>query len=155
MTRPSPNPPSDPAREMAPLRARLPQGFSVGYGGDGECAAAMLAGAAAFYSVAAAAWPAEMPRLDRAAQAGDPAETQRIDAAFAPNGSLLGRSSSFSSSFRTVYRAADLLGLSGAQPPRPILASASGDEALRQAIAALEADWAYRCMRIALRRHAR
>ncbi|MTD99453.1 dihydrodipicolinate synthase family protein [Paracoccus sp. YIM 132242] len=121
--------------EIADLRARLPQGFSIGYSGDWGCAGAMLAGADAFYSVAAGTWPAPMLRLVRAAQAGDGAETARIDAAFQPLWSLFRQCGSF----RVVHRAANLLGLSDAQPPRPILPLAPDhDAALRDAIAALD-----------------
>lgn len=120
------------AAEIADLRARLPQGFSIGYSGDWGCAAAMLAGADAFYSVAGGTWPVQMLRLVRAAQSGDPAETARMDAAFQPMWSLFRKSGSV----RVVHRAANLLGLTDAQPPRPILPAQDQDEGL---IAAMHA----------------
>ncbi len=122
------------AAEIAHLRAALPDGFSIGYSGDWGCAPAMLAGADAFYSVAAGTWPAEMLRLLRTAQSGDAPETARIDKAFEAMWALF----KASSSFRTVHRAANLLGLTNAQPPRPILPlPAAHDSALRQAMDAL------------------
>ncbi|WP_374298932.1 dihydrodipicolinate synthase family protein [Paracoccus sp. (in: a-proteobacteria)] len=121
--------------EIADLRARLPDGFSVGYSADWGCAAAMLAGADAFYSVAGGTWPAEMLRLVRAAQSGDAAETARIETAFQSMWSLFRTSSSF----RAVHRAANLLGLTDARPPRPILTLQDQDDALRRAMDALTA----------------
>ncbi|MDQ1899055.1 dihydrodipicolinate synthase family protein [Paracoccus sp. WLY502] len=124
------------AGEIATLRAALPPGFSIGYSGDWGCAPAMLAGADAFYSVAAGTWPAEMLRLVRAAQSGDAHETARTDKAFEAMWALF----KTSSSFRTVHRAANLLGLSDAQPPLPILPLPdTQDSALRQAMDALAA----------------
>ncbi|WP_207102699.1 dihydrodipicolinate synthase family protein [Paracoccus shandongensis] len=125
----------DVAGEIADLRACLPRGFSVGYSADWGCRGAMLAGADAFYSVAAGTWPAEMLRLVRAAQSGDAAESARIDAAFQPMWDLFRKVGSF----RVVHRAATLLGLTEAQPPRPILPLQGQDDALRRAMDALAA----------------
>jgi 4-hydroxy-tetrahydrodipicolinate synthase len=121
--------------EITTLRARLPQGFSIGYSGDWGCAGAMLAGADAFYSVAAGTWPEATLRLVRTGQSGDGQETTRIDAGFQPLWSLFRQYGSF----RVVHRAANLMGLSDAQPPRPILPLAPDhDAALRDAISALD-----------------
>ena len=123
------------ATEIAGLRTDLPQGFSIGYSGDWGCGAAMLAGADAFYSVAAGTWPDAALRLVRAAQAGDSREANRIDASFQPLWSLFRQYGSF----RVVHRAANLMGLSDAQPPRPVLPLAPDhDVALRNAISALD-----------------
>ncbi|VDS09031.1 4-hydroxy-tetrahydrodipicolinate synthase [Paracoccus haematequi] len=121
------------AAKIADLRAALPNGFSLGYSGDWGCGASMLAGADAFYSVAAGIWPARMLRLVRAAQAGDAAEAARIDAALDPLWTQFRQAGSI----RVVHRAANLLGLSRAQPPRPILPFGD-DPALRRAMDALE-----------------
>lgn len=124
------------AAEIACLRDSLPKGFSTGYSGDWGCGAAMLSGADAFYSGAAGAWPAPMLRLVRAAQAGNTSETARMDAAFQPLWALFRRFGSF----RVMYRAANLLRLSDAQPPRPILPLPSDqDDALCKAMAVLDA----------------
>ncbi|WEF25615.1 dihydrodipicolinate synthase family protein [Paracoccus sp. S3-43] len=132
------------ATQIADLRATLPNGFSLGYSGDWGCGAAMLAGADAFHSVAAGIWPAQILRLVRAAQDGAAAETARIDAAFDPLWTLFRQAGSI----RVVHRAANLLGLSDAQPPRPILPFAD-DPALRRAMEALESIQAYHRIRIA------
>ncbi|WP_295047017.1 dihydrodipicolinate synthase family protein [uncultured Paracoccus sp.] len=120
--------------EITELRAALPDGFSIGYSGDWGAAAAMLAGADAFYSVAAGTWPAQMLRLIRAAQSGDAAATTRIDAALDPLWVLFRQAGSI----RVVHRAATLLGLTEAQPARPILPFGD-DAALRRAIDSLGA----------------
>ncbi|GGF64580.1 dihydrodipicolinate synthase family protein [Paracoccus acridae] len=124
----------DYASQIAELRAALPKGFSVGYSVDWVCAPAMLAGADAFYSVAAGLWPDPMLRLVRAARQGDAAKVGRIDATLAPLWDLFRTRSSF----RTVHHAANLMGLTQAQPPRPILPLSDHDDTLRAAIAALD-----------------
>ena len=124
------------AGQIAELRAALPDGFSIGYSADWGCAPAMLAGADAFYSVAAGLWPHPMLRMVSAAQRGDAAEVGRIDAALAPLWALF----KTRSSFRTVHRAANLLELTTAQPPRPVLPLPEAeDDSLRAAIATLDA----------------
>lgn len=133
------------AAEIAALRARLPEEFSIGYSGDWGCAGAMLAGADAFYGVAGGTWPEPMLRLVRAAQSGDDIETARIDTAFQALWTLFRRSGSF----RVVHRAANLLGLTDAQPPRPILPLQDADKALLAAMDALATIQAYRCIPIA------
>ena len=126
----------DLAGQIAELRDALPDGFSIGYSADWGCAPAMLAGADAFYSVAAGLWPHPMLRMVRAAQRDDAAEVGRIDAALAPLWALF----KTRSSFRTVHRAANLLELTTAQPPRPVLPLPEAeDDALRAAIATLDA----------------
>ncbi len=72
-----------------------------------------LAGAAA----ASPLLPRPSLALTRAAQAGDAAEVRRLDALFAPLWELFRRHGSL----RVVFAAANLLGLTDAQPPRPIL----------------------------------
>ena len=75
-------------------------------------------------------------RLFQAAQSGDAAETARMDDAFQPLWSLFRQHGNI----RVVHRAANLLGLTDAQPPRPLLPMLpEHDAALRDAIAALEA----------------
>jgi 4-hydroxy-tetrahydrodipicolinate synthase len=110
---------------LADLRARLPEGFSVGYSGDWNCAAALLAGADAWHSVVGGLLPEPALRLTRAAQAGDRAEAERIDAAFQPLWALFRELGSL----RVVYAAAALLGLSDLPPPLPILPLGAADRA--------------------------
>lgn len=61
--------------------------------------------------------PAEAVALTRAARAGDLAEARRLDRAFQPLWNLFKEFGSF----RVMYAMADLLGLVGVDPPRPIL----------------------------------
>ena len=103
--------------EVDALRARLPADFAVGYSGDWHSADAVLAGGVAWYSVVGGLLPRPSLALMRAAQAGDAAEVRRLDAAFEPLWDLFKRHGSV----RVVYAAANLLGLTDAQPPRPIL----------------------------------
>lgn len=110
-------PPDDVAAEIRALRARLPDGFSLGYSGDWNCAAALLAGGDAWYSVVAGLLPRPALALARAAQADDRSEVARLDALFAPLWELFREFGSL----RVMYAAAELLGVSDLPPPRPIL----------------------------------
>ena len=103
--------------EIARLRDRTPKGFSVGYSGDWCAADALLAGADAFYSVAAGMLPAEMLTLVRAAQSGNVAEAKRLNETFQPLWSLFRQFGGF----RVMYAVADILDLCHVAPPRPIL----------------------------------
>jgi 4-hydroxy-tetrahydrodipicolinate synthase len=104
------------AGEIARLRAAA-GGLSVGYSGDWFAADALLAGADAFYSVAAGLLPVAALRLVRAAQAGDAGRTREVDAAFGPLWALFKEFGSF----RVMFVLADILSLGRFDPPRPIL----------------------------------
>lgn len=119
--------------ELARLRARLPQDFTIGYSGDWGAANALLAGGDAWFSVIAGLLPAPALALMRAAQVRDEAEVRRIDARFRPLWALFQEFGSF----RVMYAVADSLGLYSLAPPRPIL-PLSG-EARARVEAALEA----------------
>lgn len=110
-------PDGDFAGELARLRARLPEGFAIGYSGDWGAADALLAGCDAWYSVVAGLLPEPALRLVRAARAQDKAEVRRIDACFQPLWTLFREFGSF----RVMYALADILGLFSLAPPRPIL----------------------------------
>jgi|TARA_B100000378_G_scaffold220157_1_gene183527 4-hydroxy-tetrahydrodipicolinate synthase len=110
-------PGGDHRAEIARLRAAAPEGFSVGYSGDWGCSAALLSGADAWFSVVAGILPRPALDLARAAQAGRRDEVARIEAGFAPLWSLFQRHGSL----RVVHAIANHLGLTDAQPPRPIL----------------------------------
>jgi 4-hydroxy-tetrahydrodipicolinate synthase len=110
-------PPAEVAAEIAVLRERVSGDFSIGHSADWNCAAALLAGGDAWYSVVAGVLPRPARELMRAAQAGDRGEVDRLDALFAPLWSLFREFGSL----RVVYAAAALLGVSGLAPPRPIL----------------------------------
>ncbi|PYE89527.1 dihydrodipicolinate synthase family protein [Phyllobacterium leguminum] len=103
--------------ELARLRAITPDGFAIGYSGDWGAADALLAGCDAWFSVVAGLLPGPALKLTRAAQTGDAVEAQRINGAFEPLWALFKEFGSF----RVMYVIADLLGLSKAEPPRPIL----------------------------------
>ncbi|MDJ0390258.1 dihydrodipicolinate synthase family protein [Roseomonas sp. E05] len=111
------------------LRARIPGTFAIGYSGDWNAAAAVLAGGDAWYSVVGGLLPEPTLKLLRAAQAGDEGEVARWEARFQPLWDLFKELSSL----RVVYAAASLLNLTQAQPPRPILPLGDSD---RQRVAA-------------------
>lgn len=105
------------AGEITRLRQNTPAGFSIGYSGDWHMGDALLAGADAFYSVAAGLLPHPAAALVKAAREGNQAETTRINAMFEPLWALF----KAHGSLRVMYAAANLLGLTKAAPPRPIL----------------------------------
>ena len=105
------------AAHLGRLRDAVPEGFSIGYSVDWHATEALLAGADAWYGVAAGLFPARCLAILRAARAGDAAEARRLDAAMSPLWKLF----KAHSSLRVVYAAADALGICGAEPPRPIL----------------------------------
>lgn len=108
--------------ELATLRAALPDGFAIGYSGDFGAAAALLAGADAWYSVVAGLLPGPALALTRAARAGDRETTARLADAFAPLFGLFRAHGGF----RVMYAMADLLGLARLEPPRPVLPLSEG-----------------------------
>ena len=108
---------SDYAGEMRSLRDVTPDGFAVGYSGDWGAKDALLAGGACWYSVVAGLLPEPALALTRASQAGNAAEAERIDHAFAPLWALFREFGSF----RVMFTIAEILGLGRITPPRPIL----------------------------------
>ena len=105
------------AGELARLRSRVQDGFSIGYSGDWGMADAMLAGSDSFYSVLGGMLPEPVLQLVRAAHAGDSAETSRLNAQLTPLFALFQELGSL----RIMYVIADILGLGTFQPPLPIL----------------------------------
>lgn len=129
-------PPAEAPAKVGALRRRLPAGFALGYSGDWHAADAVLAGGAAWYSVVGGLFPRPALAMMRAAQAGDVAGIRRLDADLLPLWALFQQHGSL----RVVYAAANLLGLTGAQPPRPILPLDATERArVEQAIAGLDA----------------
>lgn len=124
---------NDYAAEVAKLRATTPDDFAIGYSGDWGAKDALLAGADAFYSVAAGLLPKQFAALVRTAQSGKQEESEHINAAFEQLWNLF----KAHGSFRVMYLIADLLGLAKIEPPRPILPL--GEEARAQVEAALKA----------------
>ncbi len=113
--------PGLPAAEIGPkheaLAALVPAEFAVGYSGDWNASACLLAGGVAWYSVVGGILPEPTMKLAHAALAGDRAEVARLEAVFAPMWDIFKRASSF----RAVHVIAGLLGLATVTPPRPIL----------------------------------
>lgn len=132
----NPAPPAEQvAAHVADLRARVPAGFSLGYSADANCAEAMLAGGDAWHSVLGGAFPETTLALCRAAQAGEAAETRRLNQRLEPVWRLFRELTGL----RLAYAAAHHLGLTAAQPPRPILPlSAEGLARVGAVIDALE-----------------
>jgi 4-hydroxy-tetrahydrodipicolinate synthase len=105
------------ATHLADLRARVPAGFSLGYSADANCAEAMIAGGDAWHSVLGGMFPDTALAICRAAQSGDAARARRLNARLEPLWQLFRDLTGQ----RLAYAAANLLGLSQAQPPRPML----------------------------------
>jgi 4-hydroxy-tetrahydrodipicolinate synthase len=130
---PAPSPP-DAAAKVDALRRQLPADFAIGYSGDRHASAAVLAGGVAWYSVLGGLLPGPCLAILRAAQAKDAAEVRRIDATLQPFWDLFNEFSGL----RVVYAAANLLGLTDAKPPRPILPLGAAErERIRLALAKL------------------
>lgn len=114
----NPAPPADQVGpHLADLRTRVPAGFSLGYSADPNCAEAMLAGGDAWHSVLGGIFPTTALTICRAAQSGDAAETRRLNARLEPVWRLFREFTGL----RLAHAAANILGLTAAQPPRPIL----------------------------------
>lgn len=105
------------AGHLAELRAAVPPGFSLGTSGDWLATEALIAGVDAWYSVVAGLFPQAALAIVRAVRAGDPAEARRLDARLEPLWALFRAYSSL----RVTYACANLLDLTQAVPPRPIL----------------------------------
>ncbi|MGE7371052.1 dihydrodipicolinate synthase family protein [Neorhizobium sp. NPDC001467] len=103
--------------EMARLRNNAAADFAICYSGDWHGAEALLAGADAWYSVVGGLFPHAAAALTKSAREKDAGETARIDTMFEPLWSLF----KAHGSLRVIYAAANLLGLTKAAPPRPIL----------------------------------
>lgn len=122
------------AGEIGRLRPACRGGFTVGYSGDWGAAAALLAGADAWYSVVAGLLPAAALRLTRAARAGDRDAALAADAALEPLWSLFRAHGSL----RVMYLIATRLGLRPGLPPLPIQPlDASVEHAVAEALEAV------------------
>lgn len=106
----------DMASDLAAFHQAAP-GLSVGYSGDWGCKDALLAGADCWYSVAAGLFPEPVAALAAAAMKGDRAVADRCDADFAELWDLFRAHGGL----RVMYAAANMLGLTDALPPRPLL----------------------------------
>lgn len=102
--------------DLAAFRQAAPS-LSIGYSGDWGCKAALLAGADCWYSVAGGLFPGHAAALAAAAIRGDREEAERCDMAFVALWDLFRTHGSL----RLMYAAANMLGISDAQPPKPLL----------------------------------
>ena len=114
---PAPTAEAVPAHLQA-LRAAAVPGFSLGYSVDAHAAEALLAGGAAWYSVAGGLFPQPCVAIVAAAQAGDAVEARRLNAGLAPLWELFREYTSL----RVMYAAANLLGLCRAAAADPAVA---------------------------------
>ena len=119
----------DIAADLAAFRQAAP-GLSIGYSGDWGCKDALLAGADGWFSVVGGLFPERAAALTAAAMKGDREEADRHNAAFAGLWDLC----KANGSLRLIYAAANMLGLTDAQPPRPLLGA---DEGLRTRLASV------------------
>ena len=117
--------PNEAKAKVDALRAFLPARFRIGYSGDRHSAEAVLAGGVAWYSVIGGLLPRPALALMRAAQEGDKAKVDRLNTSFQPFWNLFKRHGSL----RVIYAAANLLKLTAAQPPRPILPLDAAEQA--------------------------
>ena len=113
--------PGLPAAEVGPvfrsLQTQLPDDFAIGYSGDWHASGALLAGAHAWFSVVGGILPVPAARLAAAAMAQDRESVQAYEQALAPLWALFQQYGSF----RVVYAIAQLLRLTDAVPPLPVL----------------------------------
>lgn len=110
-------PPHEAAARIATLRALTSPDFSIGFAVDWNAAAALTAGADAWYSVLGGLFPAPVMEIRRAAAAGDAEEATHLTAALEPMWALMRKHSGL----RVIYAAAEADGLCLTQPPRPLL----------------------------------
>lgn len=106
----------DVASDLTAFRNAAP-GLALGYSGDWGCKAALLAGADCWFSVVGGLFPRQAAALTAAATKGDREEADRRDAVFSGLWELLRAHGGL----RVMYAAANLLGHSQTQPPRPLL----------------------------------
>jgi 4-hydroxy-tetrahydrodipicolinate synthase len=108
---------ADVPAEMTGLKAEVREGFALGHSGDWRMTEMMIGGGSAWYSVAAGLWPRPLLEIVRAIEAGEPDKARALNARLASLWDLFQRHTGF----RVVHAAANLMGLSSHQPPRPIL----------------------------------
>ena len=103
------------ASDLAAFRAAAPD-LSIGYSGDWGCKEALLAGADCWYSVAGGLFPEQAAALTTAAMKNDRETAGHCDDVFADLWKMFREQGSL----RLMYAAANLMGLTQAQPPKPL-----------------------------------
>ena len=121
------------ASDLAAFRQAAPD-LSIGYSGDWGCKDALLAGADCWYSVVGGLLPKQAAGLTAAAMMGDRDGADAHDAAFAGLWDLCREGGSL----RVIYAAANIMGLTEAVPPRPLLGL---DLSRQQALTAALPTW--------------
>ncbi|MEL7116517.1 MAG: dihydrodipicolinate synthase family protein [Pseudomonadota bacterium] len=106
--------PSDPSAHLSMLRARVPEGFVLGYSGDAVIAPALAAGAEAWYSVLAGSLPEPCIAMWQAR--GNQAELAQLNDRLAPMWALFRDFGGI----RVAPTVANLLGLGPIKLPLPL-----------------------------------
>lgn len=104
-------------QELTELRDSSVGKLAIGYSGDWIAAEALLAGCDGWFSVLAGFLPKLAKAIVAAAYEGDAHTVNRYQQALEPMWALFREFGSL----RVAYTAVNLLGLSSAQPPRPVL----------------------------------
>jgi 4-hydroxy-tetrahydrodipicolinate synthase len=126
------------AAHLTEIRSAVGGGFSVGYSGDWNSVAGLIAGADAWYSVLGGLMPEVCVAIVRAAQCNDVAKAKRLNAILEPIWVLFRELSSL----RVVYAIAQLNGMTTAQPPRPILPlPAAARRRVAEALGGMAPEW--------------
>ena len=112
---PAPDPAAA-ATGVAVFREAVPPSFPIGFSGDWNVTESLIAGGAAWFSVAGGLFPRTCLAIVRAAAAGDADRARALNAELEPLWTLFRAHSSL----RVVYALADHMGLCRAEPPRPI-----------------------------------
>lgn len=118
-----PLPPGDLVSDLGDFRRAAP-GLMIGYSGDWGCKDALLAGADCWFSVVGGLFPERAAALTAAAMANDRAGADAHHEAFAPLWELC----KTVGSVRVMYAAANAMGLTQAQPPRPLQGLTPSDQ---------------------------
>jgi 4-hydroxy-tetrahydrodipicolinate synthase len=121
------------AERRASIRALVDESFVIGMSGDSFAVEALIEGSGAWYSVLAGTLPDACAALVSAIADGNHDEARLRDAALRPMWELMRRVGSI----RVMYALVELLGLSTALPPEPLLPLGYDDKAAL--ILALEA----------------
>ncbi|WP_269714614.1 dihydrodipicolinate synthase family protein [Caulobacter sp. NIBR2454] len=108
---------------IADLRSECAPGFSIGCSADWRLTEPLIAGADAWYSVLGGIFPKPCQTIIAAVKAGDVAAARAENVRLKPLWDLFAELTSF----RVVYAANSLLGLTDAQPPRPLLGLSAQD----------------------------
>ncbi|MCH4090762.1 dihydrodipicolinate synthase family protein [Acetobacter sp.] len=111
-------------QELAELRDSPIGKFVIGYSGDWIATEALLAGCDGWFSVLGGFLPRLAKAMVTAAQEGDVSTARQYQQVLEPMWALFREFGSL----RVAYAATNLLGLSAAQPPRPLLPLAASDQ---------------------------